>query len=120
MPDILQRSIAEPIRAGLTQDQRWAGPDKGLIWCWERGRQKAVEEPDLAEQAKRGEFVPLAWKRGSATLPGTLQYLATWQGLRGEDLNIDRAGETILTCPKTQKPRKFKAGHHGDEEAESE
>ena len=60
-----------------------------------RGVDKARETPLLSEQALRGELPPLAWK-GGADKPikagkrvGSLHYLATWQGLRGEPLDID-------------------------------
>lgn len=32
---------------------------------------------------------------------GTLYYLAMWQGLRGEDLNIDLDEETVMRCTAT-------------------
>lgn len=32
---------------------------------------------------------------------GALQYLAQWQGLRGEDLSIDLEAEVILICSAT-------------------
>ncbi len=32
---------------------------------------------------------------------GTLYYLAMWQGLRGTDLRIATAGETVVTCTAT-------------------
>ena len=32
---------------------------------------------------------------------GTHFYLAQWQGLRGDDLNIDLASEPQLTCART-------------------
>lgn len=32
---------------------------------------------------------------------GTLNYLATWQGLRGEDLNIHVNDEKRIVCTKT-------------------
>ena len=35
----LTRSITEPIRTGLTWEETWLGPDQGLIWNWECGRQ---------------------------------------------------------------------------------
>lgn len=82
----------------------WKGSDRGLIWCWERGRQREAEEPDLAMRARDGELTPLVWKRG------TLQYLATWQGLRGEDLSIDLNIERVITCSKTKKSFVFKSG----------
>jgi hypothetical protein len=67
----LIRSIHEPIRDDLTWDERWKGPDQGFIWCWERGRQKRFEEPDLAARAEMGELILLDWRGGveSAMLP---------------------------------------------------
>ena len=32
---------------------------------------------------------------------GTLQYLAKWQGLRGEDLDVDLDSEPELRCSKS-------------------
>jgi hypothetical protein len=103
----LHRSVRQPIRAGLTWEELWLGPDNGLIWCWERGRQKSEEEPELAVRARKGELVPLAWIGGVteklklAKKRGTLNYLATWQGLRGEDLDIPLAGERVIVCTGT-------------------
>lgn len=103
----LRRSIALPIREGMTLEELWHGPDNGLIWCWERGRQKSIENPELAAAAVRGELVVLAWKGGVdektkiEKKPGTLKYLATWQGLRGEDLDIAVDKEHAVVCSKT-------------------
>jgi hypothetical protein len=137
----LQRSINEPIRVGLTWEERWEGPDRGLIASWERGREmqaageryvrkkadagpRTLEDGDddaealaeaaeaarrepSAEWASRGELRPLPWRGGvakklkAATRPGTLQYLAMWQGLRHEDLSVDLDGGTVLTCTRT-------------------
>ena len=64
--------------------ERWEGSDKGLIWCWERGRQKRSEHPELAARAHNGELVVLVWKGGVEKKldidkhPGSLQYLANW------------------------------------------
>jgi hypothetical protein len=57
MTQKLHRSVKQPIRTELSWDELWLGSDKGLIWCWERGRQKRAEEPELAERAQRGELV---------------------------------------------------------------
>ena len=102
MPHHLHRGITHPIREHLGWPERWEGPDGGLIYCWERGREMRAENPELAESAARGELMPLAWKGGVEERPdapapakkasksrpkpkeGTLYYLATWQGLRGE------------------------------------
>ena len=117
----LRRSVHQPIREGLSWDERWMGPDKGLIWCWERGRQKRVEEPELAAQADKGELVVLAWKGGvdkklkMERKPGTLQYLATWQGLRGRDLELAFEDESIV-CTKTGQTVVFSSMLPKDEE----
>ena len=60
----LRRSIDEPIREDLSWRELWIGPDRGLIWCWEWGRQKRVEDPELAARAGAGELVILGWKGG--------------------------------------------------------
>jgi len=101
------RSIKEPIRDGLSWEEKWKGPDDGLIACWEVGRDLAREDPELAEKAKRGELPVLAWKGGVEKMLkkkekyGTLNYLAEWQGLRGEDLKIAPAEEVALVCSRT-------------------
>jgi hypothetical protein len=103
----LYRSVFQPIREGLSCRQRWDGPDGGLIWCWERGRQERCEKPGLAARADAGELVPLDWKGGVREKskiekrPGTLNYLATWQGLRGEDLDLPLDGERTIQCTRT-------------------
>lgn len=103
----IKRSITEPIGESATWDERWNGEDAGLIACWERGREKRLEEPSLAVQAAGGQLVVLPWKGGVEKVIkkkekfGTLFYLAMWQGLRGEDLNIDPDKETVLKCTTT-------------------
>lgn len=104
----IHRSKHEPIREGLTWEELWLGADSGLIWCWERGRQKRTDEPELAARAERGELPLLAWKGGvekprqdKKPLTGTLEYLAVWQGLRGQDLDIDRSQRVTLVCTAT-------------------
>lgn len=103
----ISRSINEPKRTGLSWEQKWKGSDGGLIACWERGRDKALENPELAMAAKNGELVVLAWKGGvdkkiKGKKYGSLSYLATWQGLRGEDLNINQDVDTSIICSKTE------------------
>lgn len=103
----LIRSIREPIRNGLSWKERWRGPDKGMIICWEVGRKLAKDEPELAERAKQGELPSLGWKGGveistkQSKKIGTLHYLAKWQGLRGDDLDIDLTIEYELICSRT-------------------
>lgn len=106
MTSHLKRSIKEPIREGLTTDERWSSRINGLIWCWERGRQKREEDIELAEAAERGELIVLAWEGGlekplkMKTKVGTLNYLATWQGLRGEDLHLSLVEDRSITCSR--------------------
>lgn len=107
MTPIIQRSTSAPIREGLSYDELWNGPDLGLIGCWERGREKARREPELAARAISGELVILPFKGGveksikKKQKFGTLFYLAMWQGLRGEDLSIDPTTEPSLVCTAT-------------------
>jgi len=106
MPNHVYRSINEPKREWLGWDQMWKGSDKGLITCWERGREKATEDVELANSAQRGELPVLAWKGGVSRKMkgkkfGTLKYLAQWQGLRGEDLDIYTDEEIEVVCSKT-------------------
>jgi hypothetical protein len=103
----IQRSIAKPVRQNADWDERWAGEDRGLIGCWERGREKASEDPALAARAREGHLVVLPWKGGVEKAIkkkqkfGTLYYLAMWQGLRGENLDIDVDEEPVRTCTAT-------------------
>ncbi|WP_201740770.1 hypothetical protein [Rhodoferax sp. TS-BS-61-7] len=83
------------------------GKDKGLIASWLRGIEKAKEEPALAAKARAGELPPLPWKGGveraiKGSKIGALHYLAAWQGLRGEDLDVDMNDEVSMTCTRTQ------------------
>lgn len=100
--------IAAAPRQGHSYAERWEGPDKGLLCCWLRGIEKGREDPHLAAQCLRGELPVLAWKGGiekalksKALKVGSMQYLATWQGLRGEDLDIDDEAEPRITCTRT-------------------
>jgi hypothetical protein len=103
----LHRSTIEPIGETASWEQRWSAEDQGLIACWERGREKRLEDPMLAEKACNGQLVVLPWKGGVEKAIrkkqkfGTLNYLAMWQGLRGEDLSIDPAEEVVLNCSAT-------------------
>ena len=103
----IYKSIHESIRINPSFDTRWNGDDKGMVTSWEVGRELSIKEPDLAEKAKNGELPVLGWKGGiekkiqNKSKYGSLNYLATWQGLRGENLNIDLSEEIVLTCSKT-------------------
>lgn len=107
MSQNIYRSNNDPEREGLSWCERWEGEDKGLITCWEVGRRFRESKPELAEKAKRGELPTLGWKGGTDKKLklnkkyGSLNYLAQWQGLRGDDLNINMFDEIVLTCSKT-------------------
>lgn len=103
----VHRLITEPIRQNLTWDERWKSTDQGLIACWERGHAKSLEDSTLAQHARNGQLMILPWKGGFKKAVkkiqkyGSLNYLAMWQGLRGDDLNIDTESEPTLTCSVT-------------------
>ncbi|KPW31154.1 MULTISPECIES: hypothetical protein [Pseudomonas syringae group] len=107
MTTLVYRQVTEPLRSGLTHAQIWDAEDKGLIQCWENGREHALLLTEIAEKCRAGQLPILNWKGGVAHKLkqrekfGSLKYLAQWQGLRGEDLNIDLAKEYTLTCAAT-------------------
>ena len=110
---IINRSIEISVRDGLSLDEMWTGPDSGQICCWERGREKRNSEPELALRAENGELPVLVWAGGvenrlkTKDKLGSLNYLATWQALRNEDLAIDTDTERVITCERTGQPVKF-------------
>lgn len=107
MSQKIHRSHNEPKREGLSWDQRWKGHDRGLITCWEVGRELREKRPELAELVEKGELPSLGWKGGvdkalkKKEKYGTLFYLAQWQGLCGQDLNINLGEETQVVCSRT-------------------
>ena len=107
MKDQITRSFSQPERENPPFHERWRGPDRGLITCWEVGREMRRKEPELAERARNGELPPMGWKGGveketkQKIKYGTLNYLAQWQGIRGEDLEIVLSEETVLICTRT-------------------
>ncbi len=104
----VSRAKSEEIRKFQGMEHRWRQADRGLIWCWERGRRMAKECPELAARAKDGELMVLGWRGGVSSelkmrrkQDGTLQYLAQWQGLAGKDLDIRFDEPTVLVCSST-------------------
>lgn len=75
------RSITEPIRQNLNMVQRWDGPDKGLISCWEAGRQASGMDRENP------------WKSDS------LNATAWNQGFNGQDLNVQLVSPEPETVP---------------------
>jgi hypothetical protein len=110
---LIYHLISNPPTPSEDWHERWEGSDQGLICNWLRGIEKGQENPDLATRAKAGELPILAWKGGlekfikTKTKVGAMAYLATWQGLRGEDLNIDPDAEVSITCSRTGVPVLF-------------
>jgi hypothetical protein len=80
-------------REGLTWEERWEGVDRGLVASWERGQDMQRESPEKAVKHKYG----------------SLLYLAMWQGLRGDNLDVDMDRETKVTCTKTKSVVTFTA-----------
>ena len=105
---IVRRNISEPFRTGLSHQEIWSSSDHGLIMCWEVGRKRAAEKPALAALCKSGELPVLGWKGGVSRQLlklekfGSLKYLAHWQGLRGENLEVDLSMERTVTCTRTR------------------
>ncbi|NQT63594.1 MAG: hypothetical protein HQ556_11595 [Candidatus Marinimicrobia bacterium] len=103
----IYRSTQKPIRGKISWEELWKGPDKGLIASWEVGRKLALKDPEIARKAKNGELPVLNWKGGTEKPTqknekyGSLHYLAQWQGLRDEDLNVDVSEERDLFCSRT-------------------
>ena len=110
---LIEAKVDHPPAEPKDWDSRWEGPDKGLVVCWLRGLEKRREDPELAARATSGELPVLAWKGGVPKAlkvknkVGALLYLATWQGLRGEDLLIDTDREITLTCARFGVPVLF-------------
>ncbi len=103
----IHRSIKKPIRENPTADAKWRGDDRGLILCWEEGRQLGESQPKLAARALKGELPMLSYKGGVKRHPkkkkknGSLCYFAQLQGLRGEDLDIRLSETYLLKCSRT-------------------
>jgi hypothetical protein len=103
----IQRIYDEPLREDQSFENRWNKQDRGLITCWEKGREIKNRRPDMAEKASRGELPVLGFKGGIAKRIqdvekiGSLNYLAQWQGLRGEDLDVTIGEEVVIECSKT-------------------
>jgi hypothetical protein len=101
------RNFSEPDRENITWKETWEQEDKGLIKNYEVGRALGIKNPELVEKAKNGELPVLGYKGGveKALIKkekiGALNYIAKWQALRGENLDIDLDKEIVLTCTKT-------------------
>lgn len=103
---ITYKASAPPLQSD-SYAERWGGPDNGVICSWLRGLELRRESPELAQRALAGELPVLALKGGVAKALrsghkiGAIQYLATWHGLRSEDLDLETTAEPQLTCTRT-------------------
>jgi len=113
--NLVFRSSSEKKRINPSYDERWNRRDKGLITCWEVGRKMRDSENRLVKKVERDELPVLGWKGGvseklkksTGRKYGSLNYLAQWQGLKGEDLNISLVKEVTIKCSKTEKEVTF-------------
>lgn len=109
----VRASITNPPTASTDFHERCHGPDGGLVNSWLCGVRQGLEDPSIAIKAKAGELPVLIWKGGIAKAIkskckiGSLQYLAAWQGLRGDDLNIDLGVEVKMICTRFSVPVLF-------------
>jgi len=101
----IYKSISDSVIDITDYDERINGPDRGLINSWFAGRKLALRDPDLVARIMAGELPVLAAKGGvekkiKGEKAGSLWYLAAWQGLRGEDLDIDTEAEYSMVCSR--------------------
>jgi len=106
----IARSVDESIRVNLSWQETWQADDGGLIKCWENGRcirdSQIEEKKAITQSVNDGELPVLEWIGGLAKALkgkkyGSLEYLATLQGIKGESLQIDTETDVELTCTKT-------------------
>jgi len=100
-------SMADATPLPTKWEDLWEGPDQGLICAWRTGQELALKDPELARRAQAGELPPLVWKgggtkalKGSKSRVGSIHYLATWQGLRSEDLCVDTERSAEIICSR--------------------
>ena len=109
---LLRCSFAHP-PALADFDQRVNGPDGGLINAWLAGIALRQRHPGLVAAAMAGELPVLPYRGGveraikARDKVGSLHYLAMWQGLRGEDLELKTDAEPVLTCVRTGVPVRY-------------
>lgn len=107
---LITASAANPPPKSENYEQRISGADKGLINAWLVGLAKRQSDPGLARKAEAGELPLLPYKGGvekkvkTRDKIGSLWYVAAWQGLRGQDLEMDTQEEVQLVCSKTLVP----------------
>lgn len=102
-----------PPQAEADFDARMNGPDGGIVNAWLAGRDLRGSRPDLAAAASAGQLPVLPY-RGGVDRPikrkdklGSLLYVAMWQGLRSDDLNVDASKDVQLVCTRHGVPVTF-------------
>lgn len=98
-----------------TYAERWEGPDGGLVAAWRQGLLMRELRPDWVQAADQNELPELPWRGGGSEVikgkrMGTWLYLAMWQGLRGEALDINTAEPLEMQCARTRVTTLFRAG----------
>ena len=104
-----------------TAEPVWKKVKEGKSWQW---RLVQPESPaERCARAAKGELVLDGWRGGvkeklkdSLKKNGTLKYLATWQGMRGEDLDIDLDAERIIVCSRCNQAVLFSRSQSGEDE----
>ncbi|WP_423459916.1 hypothetical protein [Ottowia sp. VDI28] len=103
---LVECSASSPPTAEANFEKRVNGPDGGMVSAWLAGRELSSQRPDLAAAATANELPILAFAGGVERKIklqeklGALQYVAMWQGLRGDDLRVNLSEESVLMCSK--------------------
>lgn len=105
---LLKHAFANPPPMAADYAERMEGPDQGIVNAWLAGIAMR-RDTECAQQASAlaGELPVLPYRGGVERKLkikqkiGALHYLAMWQGLRGDDLDIDTETEPELICTKT-------------------
>lgn len=102
----IYQSINTPIIFENDYDVRINGADRGVINAWMVGRDLARRDLGLVDRVRAGELPPLVFKGGvekkvKGSKVGSLWYLAEWQGLRGDGLDIDVDDDIEMVCART-------------------
>ncbi|MDR2220830.1 MAG: hypothetical protein LBE24_09695 [Methylobacillus sp.] len=103
---LLRESFANPPPVSRDYNVRINGPDGGIINAWQAGIALRGSRADLVSAAQAGELPILPYRGGvdraikAGVKTGSLHYLAMWQGLRGDDLNIDTNNVPPLICSR--------------------
>lgn len=105
---LITAQVSNPPTLGPTWEERQEGIDRGLISAWQAGLSQRTAWPEAAEAASRGELPVLPFKGGvekelkTKKKFGALHYVAMWQGLRGDDLEVLLGEQVKMKCSKTK------------------